>query len=104
LMTVTDGKKSYKLAIVNMPSIVVAKKFSELTTYPDIAADYARTLTALKELKFDLWVSSHAAQFNMHSKRKPVDKYDPLVFSDRKGYDEALRDYQAAYDKKLQQK
>jgi metallo-beta-lactamase class B len=103
MLSVKDGKRSYNLLIVNLPSIVIAKRFGEMTSYPTIAADYARTLSALKGLKFDLWASSHASQFNMHSKRKPGDKYDPEVFNDRKGYDEAIKDLQAAYDKKLQQ-
>ncbi|HMJ71140.1 MAG TPA: subclass B3 metallo-beta-lactamase [Cyclobacteriaceae bacterium] len=96
--------ESYRVLIVNMPTIVISKKFSEIQTYPGIAKDYARTLSALKELKFDIWLSSHAAQFSMHSKHKPGDKYDPTVFIDQKGYDKAVKNLQSAFDKKLGEK
>lgn len=91
----------YRVAIVNMPTIVIAKKFGEVTAYPGIADDYKQTLAALKNLKFDLWLSSHASQFKLHSKRKPGDAYNPEVFRDQPGYEKYLRELEEAYDKKI---
>jgi metallo-beta-lactamase class B len=96
--------EGYRVLIVNMPTIVISQKFSEVKTYAGIADDYARTLAALKNLKFDIWLSSHAGQFSLHSKHKPGDKYDPAVFIDQKGYDDAVKDLKAAFDKKSLEK
>ncbi|HRI20778.1 MAG TPA: subclass B3 metallo-beta-lactamase [Panacibacter sp.] len=101
LFTVKDDQRSYKVLIANMPSIITEKPFSELTAYPEIAQDYAYTLNAMKNISFDIWVASHASQFNMHKKHKPGDAYNPEAFKDQEGYDSLLQDLQKQYDDKL---
>ena len=101
LFDVKDDKRSYRVLIANMPSIIIDKKFSEETTYPNIASDYAYTLSHMKKLSFDIWVASHASQFNLHAKHHPGDAYNPDAFEDRKGYDEELNDLQKQYDQKM---
>ena len=101
LLDVKDEKKTYRVLIANMPSIVTDKHLDKIAEYPEIAKDYAYTLKALKSLSFDLWVASHASQFNLHKKRKAGDAYNPEVFKDREGYDKSLAELQAAYDKKM---
>ncbi len=101
LFDVKDNKRSYKVLIANMPSIIIDKKFSEETTYPNIATDYAYTLSHMKQLSFDIWVASHASQFNLHGKHHSGDAYNPAAFIDRKGYDEELNDIQEQYDQKI---
>ncbi len=71
LLDVKDQSKKYKVLIANMPTIVTDKKFSDIPSYPDVAKDFAYTLEALKKASFDLWLSSHASQFNLHSKHQP---------------------------------
>ncbi|HEU5167938.1 MAG TPA: subclass B3 metallo-beta-lactamase, partial [Chitinophagaceae bacterium] len=102
LFTVDDDKRSWKVLIANMPTIVTDKPFTGISSYPEIAKDYAYTFKAMKNITFDIWLSSHASQFNLHTKHKPGDAYDPAVFIDRAGYDAALSDLQKQYDKKLQ--
>lgn len=101
LFDVKDGLKKYRVLIANMPTIVTHKKFDELSAYPEIARDYAYTLAAMKKLTFDIWLSSHASQFNLHTKHQPGDAYNPAAFIDRKGYDATLSDLQNEYNKKL---
>ena len=101
LLEVKDDKRTYTVLIANMPSIIIDKKFSEETAYPDIARDYAYTLDHMKKLSFDIWVASHASQFNLHHKHHPGDAYNPEAFIDRKGYDSALYDLQKDYDRKI---
>lgn len=100
---VKDKERSYKVLIANMPTIVTDHKFSEVTAYPEIAKDYAYTLSVMKKLTFDIWLSSHASQFNLHSKYKPGNGYRPAAFIDRKGYDKAINELQLAYDQRLSQ-
>nr|5AEB_A Chain A, LRA-12 [uncultured bacterium BLR12]5AEB_B Chain B, LRA-12 [uncultured bacterium BLR12] len=101
LFDTKDEQRSYRILIANMPTIVIEKKFSEVSSYPGIAKDYAYTLQAMKNLSFDIWVASHASQFSMHSKHKPGDGYNPKSFMDRKGYDESLDKLQKEYEKHL---
>jgi metallo-beta-lactamase class B len=54
----------------------------------------------MKHLKFDIWVASHASQFNLHKKHIPGDPYNPEAFADRKGYDQALENVYKVYQKK----
>jgi metallo-beta-lactamase class B len=101
LLNVKDEQKTYRVLIANMPTIVTEKKFSDIPAYPGIAKDYAYTLAAMKKLSFDIWVASHASQFNLHDKHKPGDAYNPAAFIDKEGYESALSDLQKQYDKKI---
>jgi len=99
LFDVKDKTRAYRVLIANMPTIVTEKSFSTIAGYPDIAKDYAYTLSSMKKLSFDLWFSSHASQFNLHRKHKQGDRYNPLVFADRKGYDAAIEDLEKQFQK-----
>lgn len=101
LFDVKDEKRSYKVLIANIPTIITDRNFSDIPAYPGIADDYAYTLDAMKKLSFDLWVASHASQFGLHEKHKPGDAYNPAVFMDRKGYDEDLEDVQEQFSRKV---
>lgn len=101
LFTVKDTKRSYKVLVANMPTIVTEKPFAEVTAYPAITSDYAYTLKAMKQLSFDIWLASHTGQFDLHKKHTPQSKYNPAAFFDRKGYDDYLDDLQKDYDDKV---
>jgi metallo-beta-lactamase class B len=103
LFDVKDELKTYKVLIANLPTIVTNKKFSDIPSYPNIAEDYAYTLNAMKKLTFDIWLSSHAGQFELHTKHKSSDAYNPAMFTDQKGYDKSMRDLEAAYLKKMEE-
>jgi metallo-beta-lactamase class B len=103
LFDVKDKRRSYRVLIANMPTIVTDKKFSDIPAYPNITSDYAYTLAAMKNLVFDIWLSSHASQFGLHSKHKPGDGYNPGAFMDRKGYDTEISDLQKQFLKKVKE-
>ncbi len=100
LFTVKDDQQSWKVLIANMPTIVTEKSFTDISTYPEIANDYAYTFKAMKNISFDIWLASHASQFNMHTKHKPGDAYNPAAFFDKAGYDAELNDLQNEYVEK----
>jgi metallo-beta-lactamase class B len=104
LLDVKDDHRSYRILIANMPTILDQTKLSGMPGYPDVAKDYAYTLEALKKIKFDIWLSSHASQFGLHDKRKPGDGYHPEAFIDQKGYDSAIDHLQKEYVKRLTEK
>lgn len=95
--------KSYRVLIANMPTIVTEQKLTEVESYPGIAGDVAYSLAAMKKLRFDLWVASHASQFDLHKKHKPGVSYNPAAFADRKGYDEYLKELQQDYKERMAQ-
>jgi metallo-beta-lactamase class B len=102
LFDVKDNSSTYKVLVANMPTVLDDTKLSGMPTYPDVAKQYAYTFDLMKNLQFDLFLASHAAQFKMHSKHKPGDAYNPKVFIDRKGYDAALDNLYQLYQRKLQ--
>ncbi len=104
LFDVKEDHRIYTVLIANMPSIITDEKFSNISSYPDIEKDYAYTLASLKKLSFDLWLSSHASQFGLHTKRKPGDAYNPHAFSDKEGYEKSISELEEQYVKKLEQK
>lgn len=101
IVTTQDRKKSYRVLIANMPTIVTDRSFDAIPAYPEISKDYAYTLKAMQQLKFDLWVASHASQFSLHSKHLPGDAYNPSAFKDRKGYDKLLEELQQDYEEHI---
>lgn len=101
LFTVKDNKRSYRVLIANMPTIVTDRSFAELPSYPEIANDYGYTLKQMKKLSFDIWLASHAGQFSLHEKHKPGDKYNPSAFFDKKGYDSSMEELEMEYAGKI---
>ena len=101
LFDVKDKGKTYKVFIANMPTVLDITNPSGMPTYPNIAKDYAATFEKMKAVQFDLWLASHAAQFNLHTKRKPDDAYNPEVFRDRASYDAAITRFYNLYLRKL---
>lgn len=94
LFDVNDNKRKYRVLIANMPTIITDKKFSDISAYPNIAKDYAYTLNSLKHLTFDIWLASHASQFDLIDKHKPGSAYNPAAFIDKKGFDDEMNDLQ----------
>jgi metallo-beta-lactamase class B len=101
LFDVKDETHSYRVLIANMPTVLDQTKFPRMPTYPDVASDYAHTFEEMKNLEFDIWLSSHASQFGLHQKRKPGDSYHPEAFIDRQGYDSMIDNLEKEYLKKL---
>lgn len=100
LFDVKDETRSYRVLIVNMPTILDETKFPTMSSYPEVGKDYAYTLEAMKKLRFDIWLSSHASQFGLHKKHKAGDKYHPEVFVDQQGYDASIGDLEKNYLKR----
>ena len=101
LFDVKDKNRTYRVLIANMPTIITEEKFSDISAYPNIANDYTYTLHAMEHLTFDIWLASHASQFDLVNKHKPGSAYNPAAFIDRKGYDDEMNDLQNEFDKKI---
>lgn len=98
---VTDAGKAYNVLIVNMDGINAGVKLLGSPGYPTIVEDFKNTLAMQATYTPDIWVSSHAGQFNLHKVYKPGEAYDPARFGDRGAYQAKIAGYQAAYEKQL---
>jgi metallo-beta-lactamase class B len=98
---VTDAGKTYNVMIVNMNGINAGVKLLGSPGYPTIVEDFKNTLAAQATYTPDIWLSSHAAQFNLHQVYKPGDAYDPSRFGNLAAYRGKIAGYQAAYEKQL---
>lgn len=99
--TVREAGKDYRVLIANSPTINPGVKVNGMPNYSTIAQDYARTFHDQKELKFDVWLASHAAQLKLHEKYKPGDPYNAERFVDPKGFREALDRLEKLYQEQL---
>ena len=100
-LDVREAGKTYHVGIMNMASINPGVKVSGMPMFPGIAEAYARTFHDQKEMKIDVWLASHAAQFGLHDKYKPGDPYNPERFVDPKGYHAAVEKLEKTYQDQL---
>ena len=98
---VTDNGKTYNTFIVNMNGINAGVKLLGSPGFPTIVEDFKNTLAMQATYTPDIWVSSHAGQFNLHKVYKPGDAYDPARFGDITAYKAKIAGYQTAYEKQL---
>lgn len=101
--TTSDGGRDYKVLIANMGSINPGVNVATMPGYPNITEAYTGTFARQKLMKPDVWVSSHAAQFDMHKKYKTGDAYDPNRFADPAGYVAKIASYEKLFLDQLQQ-
>jgi len=100
---VREAGKTYKVGIMNMPGINPGVKVSGMPKFPDITQAYARSFHDQKEMKIDVWLSSHAAQFDLHKKYQPGDVYKPDRFVDPAGFHAAVERLEKIYLDQLAQ-
>src|SRR4029077_9841511 len=99
--TTQDGGRNYNVLIVNMDGINAGVKLLGSPAYPTIVQDFASTLKEQATYMPDIWVSSHAGQFNLHQVYKPGDPYNPARFGDLAAYRAKIATAQKNYDKQL---
>jgi metallo-beta-lactamase class B len=98
---IQDGGRTYNVLIANMPGINNGVKLLGSPGYPTIVQDFASTLKEQATYTPDIWVSSHAGQFNLHKVYKPGDPYNPSRFGDLAAYQAKITGYQKAYQEQL---
>ena len=99
---VQENGKTYRVIIANMPSINPGVTVTGMPKYPEIGKDYGRTFLALKDMKIDVFLASHASQFRLHEKYKPGDAYNPERFVDPAGYLSSVQRLEKTYLEQLE--
>jgi metallo-beta-lactamase class B len=100
--TAQEAGRSYNVLIVNMGTINPGVNVSFMPAFAQISQAYSTTLQKQKQMKPDVWVSSHAGHFNLHTKYKPGDAYDPNRFVDPAGYVQKVELYEKLYREQLE--
>ncbi len=98
---VRENNKTYRVGIMNMPGINPGVRVSGMPKFPEIAQAYAQTFHDQKEMKIDVWLASHAAQFDMHKKYQQGDAYNPDRFVDPEGFQAAVARLEKLYRDQL---
>lgn len=91
-LTFQEGGQARTLLFANLPTVVMSL---DPPAYPGIVADLRRSFTRLKALHPDLWVASHASQFDLAAKHVKGSYVDP------KGYAKAVAELEAAFEAKV---
>jgi metallo-beta-lactamase class B len=95
--TVEENGKTYLTGIMNMGSINDGVTVTGMPGFPDIEAAYRKTFRDQKALDIDIFLASHAGQFNLHRKYEPGDRYAPQRFVDPSGYRLAVARMEASF-------
>ena len=98
---IQDGGRTYNVLIANMPGINNGVKLLGSPGYPTIVQDFPNTIHRLQGMNPDIWLSSHAPQFNLHTVYKPGDAYNPARFSDVAAFKAKLAGYEKSYNEQL---
>jgi metallo-beta-lactamase class B len=98
---VREADKTWRVGIVNMASINPGVRVSGMPKFPDIAQAYARTFHDQKEMKIDIFLASHAVQFDLHKKYAPGDPYRADRFVDPVGFQSGVARLEKVYRDQL---
>jgi metallo-beta-lactamase class B len=102
-MQVRDGGRTYDVVIVGSPNVNPGYQLVNNRSYPDIAADYARTFRVLKSLPHDIFLGAHGGYFDLDGKYARLQAGAPLPFVDPHGYERYVSDREAAFRRVLEQ-
>lgn len=102
VMTVNEGGREYTACMANMGTINPGVKLLNNPKYPRIAEDYAHTFMVQKKLPCDVFLSAHASMYQLPTRYKAGDPYDPKRFVvPREKWLEAVGEYENRYRKQL---
>ena len=100
-LTIEENGASYNVLIANMGTVNDSVNLSYMPGYPEIVDDYEKTFAAQKAMNPDIWVASHAGQFDMHDKYQPGMAYSPNNFLDPDGWHRKVAEYETAFRERI---
>ncbi len=100
-LTIEEEGTSYDVLIANMGTVNDSVNLTYMPGYPEIVAEYERTFAAQKAMNPDIWVASHAGQFDMHDKYQPGMEYNPQNFYDPEGWHRKVAEYEVAFRERI---
>lgn len=98
---VSENGKTSRVGIMNMPSINPGVHVTGMPKFPNIEQAYTRTFADLNATQLDVYLASHASQFELHKKYQPGDPYNPGRFVDPQGFHQEVARLEKVYLKQL---
>lgn len=99
--TSAASPKSHHVVIVGSPNVNPGFNLIDDPLYPQMAADFTRTFTTLKQLPCEIFLGSHGGYYGLLQKYPRFQKGDRTAFLDPGGYQAYIADRQAAFEKEL---
>lgn len=92
-----DRGKQLNAVIIGSPNVNPGYQLVNNASYPEIAADFARTFRVLKALQCDLFLGAHGLYYGMADKYKRLKPGSPNPFIDPAGYREYVAEREQYY-------
>ena len=101
-MTITDSGRNYNVVFLGTVVVLPNTDLRGTPAYPNIGADWAKTMKELPTLPCDVFLATNAAFFDMQKKHDALmQNANPNPFIDPAGYKAYVDRMEAAYQKLL---
>ncbi|HVU87164.1 MAG TPA: subclass B3 metallo-beta-lactamase [Pirellulales bacterium] len=94
---VEDGGKKHDVVVVGSPNVNPGFKLVGNESYPEIAADFARTFEVLKALPCDVFLGAHGSYYGMIERYDLLQKGQADAFVNPQGYKEFVAKKEQAF-------
>jgi metallo-beta-lactamase class B len=98
-MQVDEGGRKLNAVIIGSPNVNAGYILVGNKNYPQIADDYVKTFTVLKNEPADLFLGAHGAYFGMKAKYEKMKSGGPNPFIDPAGYKAYVAEREATFRK-----
>ena len=98
---VEDGGKIYDVVVIGSPNVNPGFKLVNNESYPEIAADFAKTFEVLKSLPCDVFLGAHGSYYGMVERYALLQKGQANAFVNAEGYKEFVAQKERAFRKTL---
>lgn len=95
------GGKTYDVVVIGSPNVNPGYKLAGNESYPEIAADFAKTFEVLKSLPCDVFLGAHGSYYGMIERYGLLQKGQANAFVNSQGYKEFVSQKERAFRKAL---
>jgi metallo-beta-lactamase class B len=96
-----DGGKTYDVVVIGSPNVNPGFKLVKNESYPEIAADFAKTFEVLKSLPCEVFLGAHGSYYGMVGRYALLQKGQANAFVNAEGYKEFVTQKERAFRKTL---
>jgi metallo-beta-lactamase class B len=96
-----DGNRALNVVVDCSVNVIPAYKLVNDSKYPQVAQDFEKSFSVLKSLPCDIWLSAHAANFDMKAKYAKLRTGRENPFIDPTGYQKYIVDHQTSFQREL---
>ena len=98
---VEDGGNAHDVVVIGSPNVNPGYNLVNNESYPEIAADFAKTFEVLKSLPCDVFLGAHGSYYGMVDRYPLAEKGQANAFVNAQGYKEYVAQKERAFRKIL---